>query len=217
MLTNACSGPLPCVRAMAFRRLGRTKGLGRDLPICKVDIQGGSCGNRFRTQHCMMSKCSSRLQLRAWAGRPLRERVTQPAFRSQVGKPTTARKVRALLKFTEPVKGRGRQGLGGHPSSPVGMGRLQGPGLEGTMTGRGPPPRSHVTFSQCPMLTGPVGNPSPWVMLYQETVASPGQVPAAQAPPASGHRDRVGGARSSEDPTRRGCKIKVQAPQQQQR
>lgn len=45
------------------------KGLGRDLPICKVDNRGGSGGNGFRTQHCIISKCGSTLQLRPWAGK----------------------------------------------------------------------------------------------------------------------------------------------------
>lgn len=47
-----------------------------------------------------------------------------------------AKKSEGKLKFMDQVKGRGRWGLGVHPSRPVRMGRLWVAGLEGTMTGR---------------------------------------------------------------------------------
>lgn len=97
-----------------------------------------------------------------------------------------------MLKFAEQVKDRGRQGSVATLAGQWGRAVFGAQGGHHDRTG--PPPWSHVSLSRCPALTAPVGNPPPWLMLYQETVASPGQVPAAQAPPASGHQDRVGGA-----------------------
>lgn len=49
-----------------------------------------------------------------------------------------AKKSEGKLKFMDQVKGRGRRGLSVYPSRPVRMGRLRVPGLEGTMTRKGP-------------------------------------------------------------------------------
>ena len=102
MLVNARWGPLLCITGTLHGRLGGN--YNPHLTDGKVEVWGGPRGHRFRVQHCRTSKCSSRLQLRAWARRPLREPVTQPISCSQVGKPTTVAPKRSRQCYSSQSK-----------------------------------------------------------------------------------------------------------------
>lgn len=118
------------------------------------------------------------------------ERTCHPAHFLFTGGKTNnpgPKKVKAVLQFTEQVKGRGRQGLGVHTPRPVGRRGLQDPGLEGTETGGA---LRHALSS-----LGSWGTDLPGACFTRK----PG--PCCPAPTSFGAWSQVGGADGREDLT----------------